>query len=221
MAFGPKMSLSIGELTIEMAPLTKEVMGEFVAGMQQYSVNKYLGHHWAPTLEDELEWFDKTRAAKDSLVWGIWVVKGDERILIGNTALTDIEKKHIHQATSGSMIFRKEYWGKGIASHIHKARTWYAFQHLGLHRVRSAVAHGNIASLKALEKSGYNRVYVERNTQYIDGELRHQDNLECLNSLDSFWADWWHSERPTAQALAARNLTREALKWAKDNVNLD
>ena len=220
MAFGSKMSLSVNDLTIELAPLTKEVMGDFVTGMQQYSVTKYLGRRLAPTLEDELEWFDKTRADKTAIVWGIWVIKDNKRVLIGNTALTDIERKHIHQATSGSMIFRKEYWGRGIASHVHKARTWYAFQHLGLHRIRSAVIHGNIASLKALEKSGYNRVYVERNTQYVDGQLRHQDNLECLNPLDSFWTAWWHGERPTAQALAARSRTRGALKWAEDNVQL-
>jgi RimJ/RimL family protein N-acetyltransferase len=220
MAFGPKMSLSVGELSIELAPLTKEVMGEFVAGMGQHTVTKYLGLHFAPTLEDEFEWYDKTRTDNSKIVWGIWDVTGEERILIGNTALTSIEKKHIHQATSGSMIFRKEYWGKGIASHIHKARTWYAFEQLGLHRVRSAVIHGNAASLKALEKSGYNRVYVERNSQFVDGKLHHQDNLECLNPADSFWAAWWHGERPTAQAIAARSTTREALKWAKDNVNL-
>ncbi len=220
MAFGPKMSLSVGDLTIELAPLTKEAMGEFVAGMGQHSVTKYINRHLAPTLEDELEWFDKTRIDKTKIVWGIWAVKDNERVLIGNTALSEIENKHIRQATSGSMIFRKEYWGIGIASHIHKARTWYAFKHLGLHRIRSAVINGNVASLKALEKSGYSRVYVERNTLFVDGELRHQDNLECLNPASSFWSDWWHGERPTAQALSARDRTREAMKWAEDNVNL-
>lgn len=220
MAFGPVMRLTVGELTIELAPLTKESVGEFVAGMQRASVTKYLSLRTAPTLEDEIEWFDRTRAERTSLVWGIWVIQGSGRLLIGNTALADITKKHIHQATSGSMIFRKEYWGKGIASAIHKARTWYAFQHLGLHRIMSAVVHGNVASLKALQKSGYELVYVERNDVFVDGQLRHLDNLECLNPLDSFWGQWWHGERPTPRLAKARQTTRSVLDWAEKNVEL-
>ncbi len=220
MAFGPRMKLEVGELTIELAPLTRDVMVEFVAGMQQASVTRYLAHHSAPTLEDELEWFDKTRADKRNLVWGIWVIDGDKRILIGNTVLMDITIAHIHQATSGSMIFRKEYWGRGIASHVHRARTWYAFEHLGLHRIKSAVIHGNVASFKALAKSGYGLVYVERNTAFIDGQLRHQDNLECINPTDKFWSEWWHGDRPPKRSLQSRTIAQDAMEWSKQHVEL-
>jgi RimJ/RimL family protein N-acetyltransferase len=118
------------------------------------------------------------------------------------------------------MIFRKEYWGKGIASSIHKARTWFAFQHLGLHRVKSAVIQGNVGSLKALSRSGYSLVYVERNEQFINGQLRHLDCLECLNPSESFWNQWWHGDRPPKRALEARKCTQEALVWAEENVEL-
>lgn len=221
MAFGPIMKLDVGELNIELAPLTKESLEEFVKpGLQQASITKYLSRQTAPVKEDELEWFDKVRANKDTLTWGIWVVKGDERIVIGNTTLTDIERKHIHQATSGSMIFNKDYWGRGIASHIHKARTWYAFQHMGLHRIMSAVIQGNEGSRKALEKSGYRLVYVERNTQFVDGDLRHQDNLAALNPLPAFWDQWWHGDEPDSAAIEARRVTDEVMKWAEENVEL-
>lgn len=222
MAFGPVMQLTVGELSIELAPLTKETMSEFVAGMQQASVTKYLARHTAPTLEDEVEWFDKTRADRTNLIWGIWVVTDKERILIGNTALEDITKTDagIHHATSGSMIFRKEYWGKGIASAIHMARTWYGFQHMGLDRIMSAVIQGNVASLKALQKSGYDLVYVERNTVFVDGKMRHQDNLDCLNPDSARWAKWWNGDRPTSRSRAARLRTDAAMKWASQHVKL-
>lgn len=221
MAFGPIMKLKVGELGIELAPLTKESMEEFVKpGLQQASITRYLSRQTAPVLEDELEWYDKVRADKTRLNWGIWVVKGDERILIGDTALMDIQHKHIHQATSGSLIFNTAYWGKGIASSIHKARTWYAFQHIGLHRIMSAVIQGNEGSRKALEKSGYRLVYVERNEQFVDGELRHMDNLAVLNPLPVFWEQWWHGDEPDAEAIEARRVTDEAMKWAEENVEL-
>lgn len=228
MAFGPIMRLKVGKLTIELAPLTKEVMGEFInlehgGGMQRLEVRRYTSSITAPVLEDEHDWFEKTRQSKDSIVWGIWVIEDDGRTLIGNTALFSFDEGHtrlIQQATSASMIFRKEYWGKGIASSIHKARTWFAFQHLGLHRVKSAVIQGNGGSLKALGRSGYNLVYVERNEQFVDGQLRHLDCLECLNPSEPFWSQWWHGDRPPRRVLEARKLTQEALSWAEENVEL-
>lgn len=221
MAFGPIMRLEVNGLQIELAPLTRESVSEFVKpGLQQASVSRYLSFHTAYTEQDELEWFDKTRADKSNLVWGIWVIEGGERKVIGNTALSEINWTHVHQATSGSMIFRTEYWGKGIASAIHKARTWYGFQHMGLHRIKSAVIQGNVASRKALEKSGYSLVYVERNEQFVDGQLRNLDNLECLNPNEPFWGQWWHGDRPTKRSLIAKKTTLDALAWASKNVEL-
>lgn len=233
MAFGPVLRFSVSELRVELAPLTKEVMPEFVnqahgGGMQRRSVTRYLGVSIAPTEEDEQEWFEKTRTEKDSLVWGIWLLEGEgdtqKRTLIGNSALTGIDTgghtRLIRQATSGSMIFRPEYWGKGIASSAHKVRTWYAFTQVGLHRVKSAVIQANKGSRKALERSGYSLVYTERNEQFTDGVFHHLDCLECLNPLDLFWSQWWNSDQPTKKAVAARERTEAALKWAEENVEV-
>lgn len=214
------MKIKVGELTIELAPINKEVLPAFVEGLAQLSVTKYLSRQTAPVLEDEYEWYDKIRADRTRLNWGIWVIADDERILIGDTTLIHIERKHVHQATSGSMIFRKDYWRRGIASHIHMARTWYAFQHLGLHRIKSAVIQGNEASRKALEKCGYRLDYVERNEQFIDGELRHLDHLAVLNPLPDFWQQWWHGDEPATEAIDARAATEQAMAWAEKNVEL-
>ena len=209
MSFGPIMQFMVDGLLIELAPFSKDSMKEFVSpGMQQYSVLRYLGMTTANTLEDEEEWYDRLRKDKERLVWGIWVVDGNERIIIGNTALTEIERGHVLQATSGSMIFRTEYWGRGIASAAHKARTWYAFHYLGLHRIKSAVLHGNHASLKALTHSGYTLVYTERNEKFVEGSLTHLDRLECLNPREPFWSQWWHGDRPSKAQQVARAKNR-------------
>jgi len=221
MSFGPYMRFQVGEFLIELAPLSREDVKDYIPGMQKISITRYLAHHTAYVLQDEESWFDRTREDQTCIVWGIWLIEGDKRTLIGNSALNNIVvDKHIRQATSGSLIFRKDLWGKGIASAAHKARTWYAFHELGLHRVMSSVLQGNGGSLKALQRSGYELVYVERNTQFVDGRLIHQDNLECLNPNDPFWSQWWHGERPSKRAIAARELTREALAWAEKHVEL-
>jgi len=219
MAFGPVMNMNVGDLKIELAPLTKESVSSFVAGMQQASVTQYLNASSAFTIEDEEEWYDKTRKDRNSIIWGIWDVT-DGRTLIGNTSLNSFERDPLFQAVSGVVITDKEYWGKGIASAIHKARTWYAFSELGIVRIKSAVIHGNVASKKALQKSGYTDVYIERNTQFSDGQLHHQDNMECLNPLDWAWDRWWGRDVPTPAALASRHVTQDAMEWAESSVTL-
>ena len=100
MAFGPIMQFKVGELQIELAPLTKEAMSEFVniehgGGMQRHTITRYLGRGNAPVLEDEFEWFEKTRKEKDTLVWGIWIIGTDnERTLIGGSSLFDFDDGH-------------------------------------------------------------------------------------------------------------------------------
>ncbi|RYX79215.1 N-acetyltransferase [bacterium] len=220
MAFGPIMRLSVSEIQIELAPLRRDDMPRFIdPGMQEHAVTKYLTAT-AKVLEDEYEWYEKVRTDTTSIVWGIWVIKGTDRTIIGTSALNDIRLKHTRQATSGSMIFDQDYWGKGIAKHIHMARTWYAFRHMGLQRVKSAVIQGNVASLKALQRSGYELVYVERNDVFVDGQLRHVDALECINPAKNVWREWWHGDRPTKKSREARIRTQIALQWASENVKL-
>lgn len=228
MAFGPVMRFKVDELNIELAPLTRESMSEFVdskhgGGMQRHTVTRYIGRSSAPVLEDEYEWFDKVRTTRDQVVWGIWVVNGDERTLIGNSALSGIgvdDAGYIRKAESASLIFRPDFWNKGIGSAAHKARTWYAFQQLGLHCITSVTVKGNRGSSKALSRSGYMYTHTERNGHFVDGEMHHMRHYECLNPYDTFWSQWWGNEEPTAGAIEARQLTREAMSWAERSVEL-
>lgn len=221
MAFGPIMQLKVGNLRVELAPIAKEDMQAFISpGMQQGSITRYFEHSIAPTLEDEYEWYEKTRTDKNSVIWGIWIIDGGSRQLIGSTALNELEGERIRQATSGVMIFDKTYWGKGIASHIHRARTWYAFKHMGLTRIKSGVIQGNDGSLRALERVGYTLVYVERNFKFIEGRMRHVDCMECLNPADWAWQQWWGADRSTKRSREARILTQSAMDWAEEHVTL-
>jgi RimJ/RimL family protein N-acetyltransferase len=228
MAFGPIMRFTINDLTIELAPLTREAVGEFVniahgGGMQRHSVTRYLNRRLAPVLEDEYEWYEKVRTSNEQITWGIWLIEGESRTLIGNSALRELgvnDAGYIRQAESASVIFRPEYWGKGVGSAAHKSRTWYAFTQLGLHRVKATIVKGNRGSGKALSRSGYTYTHTERNMHFVDGEMHHERHYECLNPYDTFWSQWWGSEEVPAGALEARQRTREAMSWAERNVTL-
>lgn len=218
MAFGSILRLQHKEFIIELAPFKRENMGDFInPGLQSAQINRYLATG-AKVLEDEYEWFEKTRTDETSLCWGVWIVHDNNRELIGTTSLHHIEKGFFYQAGSGSMLFRQDYWGKGIASAIHRARTWYGFHILGLDRIWSEVIQGNVASRKALEKSGYYVTNVMRNTKFANGKLRHSDQLECINPAS--WKRWWGEDRPTKAAKDARTRTLNTIQWASENVIL-
>lgn len=222
MAFGPIMSTQTSTgLQLEFAPFTREQATENLRGFQKDSVVRYISlQHKAQIKESVEEWYDNIAKDTERVLWGIWAIESGGRKIIGNTALMNFEKQPLFQAVSGIVIADQNYWGKGIASAAHKARTWYAFRQLGLVRIKSAVRDGNGGSLRALQKSGYSVVYNERNTSFIDGVHRHQSNLECLNPDDWAWRLWWGDDRPTRKAVEAREVTRQALDWAKQNVQL-
>lgn len=230
MGFGPHLEVSVPQkggkaLTVLLAPHTKEAMPAFVqkGGMQQYSVNRYLASkRTVPVLEDELDWFEKTRTQGDSVVWGVWVETAGELKLIGGIGLESIEHgpSGFVQATDGIVLFDQTYWRKGIASAIQKAVAWFAFTELGIGRIKAAVIHGNIGSLKALQSAGYSLVYVERNTAYVAGKLYHQDNLECINPLEPFFSTWWGDDSKAGDAFRARERTLAVFKWAEGHVRI-
>ncbi len=220
MAFGPiiKLKTSTG-MQLELAPFTREEVVQFADPFSQASVTQFLSMSNAQTVETEQAWYDHQISDKNCVVWGIWAV-GDDRKLIGNFDFKDINRNILAQATNGIAITDKAYWGKGVATAVHRASLRYAFKELGLVRIKSAVLRGNGASLHAMEKSGFTIVYTERNTHFRDGAPRHQDNLECLNPDDWAWRLWWGEDRPTRKAIEARARTFEALEWAEKNVEL-
>jgi len=210
----------------ELAPLKREDMPEFVkdGGMQSYEVLKFLGRTTAAVLEDEYDWYDnKARKSENDLIWGIYVIDGDSRIIIGTTGLHDIYGRTFFpkaSCTSGIMIFRPEYWGKGIAGACHRARTMYAFDVLGMVAIRSGVICPNEASRRAVESVGYVVHHTDRMHGYHNGAPRNDFALLCVNPCKYIWPYWWHAEKPTKRYRDGRKKATVAIEWARQNVVL-
>ena len=62
-------------------------------------------------------------------------------------------------------------WGRGIATEAVQAVTEYAFGPLDLVRVQAGIFAWNAASMRVLEKCGYEREGVQRKAAFKDGEL--------------------------------------------------
>lgn len=219
--FGPIMRFGVGDLIIEMAPLRREDMPLFITdgGMQSHEVTRYLGRQLAPTEQCEYDWFDQVRGKEDTYLWGIYVVDGEERTLIGNTSLNGITREVMSYASTGCLIFNRQYWGKGIASHCHRVRTWYGCTQLNLVQLRSAAYDLNQGSQKALMSVGYVPLFTERNFGFVEGQFLSATSFGLINPLETHWNLWWHGDLVPEEFAAARTKSQQALRWVEDNVS--
>lgn len=64
----------------------------------------------------------------------------------------------------------EKYWGKGIATEVVKAYTDYIFQHTELVRLEAIVFSWNRASVKVLERSGFQQEGTLRKACFKDGK---------------------------------------------------
>ena len=65
----------------------------------------------------------------------------------------------------------EEFWGRGIATEAVIAVTDYAFETLGMVRVYAEVFEWNVASMRVLEKAGFEKEGVMRRSAYKDRKI--------------------------------------------------
>lgn len=136
-----------------------------VRWMNDPEVTRYLTLTAGVTIGMEEEWFQRVQKRDIEFVWAIQ----DERNRhIGFTGLHAIDWRQ-RRATSGIVIGDKEAWGRGYATDAMQVRTRFAFEVLNLHRIESEALAENLASQRALEKTGYQREGVFRKRHWIDG----------------------------------------------------
>jgi RimJ/RimL family protein N-acetyltransferase len=131
--------------------------------------------------EYEKNWVQENIFNKDKLVLAI-CLKEDNRY-IGNAILSHFDWIN-RSATSGTLIGDKSEWGKGYGTESHMLRLKFAFRERGLERVTVYILESNIGSQKAVEKCGYVKEGLLRNSLFKDGKFHNQYIMSVLR------ADW-------------------------------
>jgi RimJ/RimL family protein N-acetyltransferase len=65
----------------------------------------------------------------------------------------------------------EQFWGKGIMTDAVKLITNYAFENLDIVRIQAGVLSKNPASMRILEKAGYQKEGILRNAVIKHGEV--------------------------------------------------
>jgi len=179
--YGPYLTINHRDLSITLRPFSRDDISCLVKGFSSMSVQMYTNGLFAQVLENEQEWYDKTRKSTDVVSWAI--VPSRSKIPIGVTALHNIQSFD-GGCTSGIIIWNKKWWGKGVASCAHLGRTLYAADFLNRSIIRSTVRTENPGSFKALQRVGYTIWGTEPKTTWRNGRW-----------FDTHHLIWFHPDR--------------------------
>lgn len=166
--FGPRIEIEEGGLSLVLKPGTITDVPQMAKGFSDMLVIKYLTTTHGVTEDTEKEWMDKVARDSTKLLWFIYLKDTD--FAIGSTGLHNINN-HNNSCVSGFCLWDKSYWGKGIASLAHVARTWFAGTQLNRFTITSEVLEPNAGSYKALEKVGYIRTGFQPGEKFVDGHF--------------------------------------------------
>jgi ribosomal-protein-alanine N-acetyltransferase len=93
---------------------------------------------------------EQIRAWAEGVPWGVWESESDE--LIGDCSLFFADEHGEWELAYG---LRRDRWGRGYATEAARACVGYGFQALGLQKIVADVDPGNPASVRVLEKCGF------------------------------------------------------------------
>ncbi len=150
--YGLTMQVNHKGLNVTLRAFREEDISELVKYFSSMKIHMYTKGLFAQTLKNELEWDDKNRKDPDGCVWAIQPEESD--VAIGVTSLHHINDRE-NSCSSGTIIWRQDWWGKGVASAAHLGRTLFAADYLNRYTIRSSVRIANQASHRALLRVGY------------------------------------------------------------------
>jgi len=102
------------------------------------------------------------------LKWGI--ARRTDGALIGTATLFNLNLDS-HRAEIGYCLDRAE-WGKGYMNEALQALLVYAFEELALHRIEADVDPRNSASIRTVERLGFQREGYLRERWQVNGEIQ-------------------------------------------------
>lgn len=105
--------------------------------------------------------------------------------LIGTISLFHINRGPLQNATMGYYLDQKNN-GNGYTTEAAKMVVDYAFGTLGLHRIEAGVMPHNIGSIRVLEKVGFHKEGIAKQSVKINGRWEDHQILAIINPDDSF-----------------------------------
>lgn len=103
--------------------------------------------------------------------------------LIGTMQLFQVLRGSLQSAYIGYFLDKKHN-GRGYTTEAAKLLVTFGFEELKLHRIEAGVMPHNIASIRVLEKAGFEKEGIARKNVRINGKWEDHQVLAIINPLD-------------------------------------
>lgn len=162
--------------TIDTSRLTlRSISADDVETFFQIYSNPEVMRYWStpplPNREvasEQIAEIQKGFERRELLKWGI-ALREDNR-LIGSVTL--FHPDFTHRRVELGYALGRDYWGSGYMQETLTAVLNYAFSILNMHRIEADVDPRNAASVKALERMGFQREGYLRERWHVNGEIQ-------------------------------------------------
>jgi len=122
------------------------------------------------TEADADAWFALCREHPDHAGWAIEA----EGMAVGGISLRPGQDVHLKTAEIGYWL-GEPWWGRGIMTKAVRVVADHALSRLGMERLEAPVFEWNPASMRVLEKCGFERESTQRQSVFKDGQL-----IDCM-----------------------------------------
>jgi len=117
-------------------------------------------------LKKTTRWFERMQTDQTRTEFAVETLDG---VIIGVTGLVGIEKEH-GVAECYCVIGEKDFWGKKLGTEIHSILIQWAFEKLGLYKIRADIRANNPAIFRVVEKLGFKIEGTLRKEKIVDGQ---------------------------------------------------
>ncbi len=156
---------------IEMRQIVQEDVESFYKYITHKEVTKFLAESDVPdslnNARQELLYWGRLHSLRSSVYWAIGL-KGGQIIGTGGFNYWN----QIQKRTEISYDIDCDYWGRGFATVVVNAMVGFAFSKMQVKRIQATVAVHNMASIRVLEKVGFEREGFLRNYGVLEGVSR-------------------------------------------------
>ena len=128
------------------------------------NLTDYLPHPY--TTADAIQFIEKNLQANDNNIFVI-EYKGQFAGLVGLLMGSDLHRK----STDIGYWLGEPFWGKGITRVAVDLATRFAFENLDINRISAGIFEHNLASMRVLEKNGYQKEGILKKGVFKDGEF--------------------------------------------------
>lgn len=165
---------------LRLRPVQPGDLPKFAEWLADAEVRRWLAAlNDAPTLQDEIEWYEDSRANPDNVLWSIETLEGQ---LIGTVELR--VATHARRAELGIAIQDKSQWNRGYGTETVRQVLDYGFEELELNRIELTVDEQNTRGRRCYEKCGFTEEGLLRQHRIVDGEY---GNTVMMAILKSEW----------------------------------